>query len=221
MNTKSEIGEVNAQLRGELKEHGDMDYETISRSVGERDDALGELTETLGERDDALGELTETLELAGDETAHKPFGRSSTRNRVHADETNEGDLLIAKGDLVISIRQPKNTTVHIESRADSTTVNVSCFDSVEPQLLTPHSQPASKTSEENAVAKEKAQSGNGVKDRISGLMGKISIGLQTISSMITIWGASQSFPYGFWHVRRCLDLMPSPQISHTAPPKAL
>ena len=143
-------------------------------------------------RIDDLRDALIQIEQENHETARPPFGRSSTRNRVHADGTNEGDLLIAKGDLVISIRQPKNTTVHIESGADSTTVNVSCLDSVEPQPLTHHPQPASKTPEENAAAKENPQSGNGVKDRIWGLIAKIHVVVQTVSNSIKIWEFSQA-----------------------------
>ena len=138
-------------------------------------------------RIDDLRDALIQIEQENHETARPLFGHSSTRNRVHADGTNEGDLLIAKGDLVISIRQPKNTTVHIESGADSTTVNVSCLDSVEPQPFTLHPQPSSKNSEVNAVDKEKVQNGNGVKDRIWGLIGKIHVVVQTVSNSIKIW----------------------------------
>ena len=146
MNTKSEIGEVNAQLRGELKERGDMDYETISRNVDELKDTLDE--------------LMAALERNGNETARPPFGRSSACNLARADGANQGDLPTVNNIFII-------------------------LNSVE--SLTPHSQPASKTSEENAAAKENPQSGNGVKDRIWGLIGKIHVVVQTVSNSIKIW----------------------------------
>ena len=161
-----------------------MDYETMSRSVGER---VGELTETLGERDDALDELTAALELGGDETAIPLFGRSPACNCVCTGEPNEDDLLIISKDFIVLSRQLENATVHVETESGSISVDVRRLDSVEPQPLTPHSQPASKTSEENAVPKEKAQSGNGVKDRIWGLIGKIHVVVQTVSNSIKIW----------------------------------
>lgn len=178
MNMKSEIGKINAQLRDELKEHGDMAYETINMSVGE-------ITET-------LGEITETLEREGDETARPPFGRSPACNCVCTSEPNEDDLLRISKDFIVLSRQLENATVHIETEAVSISVDVCRLDSAEPQPLTHHPQPASKTSEENSVAKEKAQSGNGVKDRIWGLMGKIHVVVQTVSNSIKIWEVSQA-----------------------------
>ena len=180
MNTKSEIGGVNAQLRDELKEHGDMDYEIMSRSIGERDDALGELTET-------LGELTETLEREGDETARPPFGCSPACMLARADELNDRDLLTIKNVFKFLSGSTENVTVHIETRADGVAVDVRRFASVEPQPLTHHPQPSSKNPEGNAVAKEKVQNGDGVKDRIWGLIGKINVVVQTVSNSIKTW----------------------------------
>ena len=144
-------------------------------------------------RIDDLRDALIQIEQENHETARPLFGRSSTRNRVHADGTNKEDLLIAKGDLVISIRQPKNTSVHIESGSDSITVNVSCLDSVEPQP-THHPQPSSKNSDGNAVDKEKVQNGDGVKDRIWGLIGKVHVVVQTVSNSIKIWEIFQTVP---------------------------
>ena len=198
MNMKPEIVEVNAQLRGELEEHGDMDYETMSRIVGEHDDALNERAaaldrraavlderaEALDARAAALDERDDVLELDGDKTAHPLFGRSPARNRVHTNGLNDRDLLTIKNAFEFLSRSTENVALHIETRADGTTVDVRRLDSVEPQPITPHSQPASK--EGNAVAKEKAQSGNSVKDRISGLMDKIKDGSQIGSNVVKI-----------------------------------
>ena len=193
MNTKSEIGDMNAQLRGELlKEHGDMDYETPDRSVDERADALDERADALDERAEALDERDDALERDGDETERPPFGCAPACILARAAELNEGDLLIINDGLVVLSRQYEDSTVHIKSRADGIDIDVRRLDNVEPQPLNPHSQPTSKTSEENAAAKENPQSGNGVKDRIWGLIGKIHVVVQTVSNSIKIWESFQA-----------------------------
>lgn len=174
MNTKSEIGEVNAQLRGEFKEHGDMDYETTSRSVDERAAAIDE-------RD-------------GEETVHPPFGCSPARNRICTGGLNEGDLLIINREFITLSRQLENATIHIETESGNIDVDVRRSDSVEPQFITRHSQPASKTaSEGDEVDDEKVQAVNGVKDRIWGIMGKIKDGVMIGASAIKLWEFFQSF----------------------------
>ena len=191
MNTKSEIGEVNAQLRDELKEHGDMDYETMSRIVGERDDALDERAAALDRRAAVLDERDDALERDGDKTAHPPFGCSPACNRVRTNGLNDRDLLTIKNVFKFLSGSTENVTVHIETRAEGIAVDVCRFASVEPQPLTHHPQPSSKNSEGNAVAKEKVQNGDGVKNRIWGIMGKIKDGVLVGASAIKIWEFSQ------------------------------
>ena len=168
MNTKSEISEADARLRGELKERGNMNCETMNRRIDDRSDALEQI-----ERDEY-------------ETARPLFGHSSICNRVCTVGSNDRDSLVIKNAFEFWSRSTENVALHIETRADGITVDVRRLDSVEPQPLTHHPQPASKTPEENAVAKEKAQSGNSVKDRLSGLMGKIKDGVQIGSNAIKI-----------------------------------
>ena len=172
MNTKSEIGEMNAQLRGELKEHDDMDYETLNMSFDERSEALNK-------RD-------------GEETERPPFGCSPACNRICTGGLNQRDLLIINRDFITLSRQLENATIHIETESGNIDVNVRRSDSVEPQFIMYHSQPTSKTaSDGDEVDKEKVQVMNGVKSRIGGIMGKIKDGVLVGASAIKIWEFSQ------------------------------
>ena len=208
MNTKSGIGEVNAQLSN-YKEHGDMDYETTNGRatvLGERDDALDGRAAALDgraaaldgraaaldERAAALDERDDALERDGDKMARPPFGCSPACNRVRTNGLNDRDLLTIKNVFKFLSGSTENVTVHIETRADGIAVDVRSFASVEPQPLIRHPQPSSKNSDGNAVAKEKVQNGDGVKDRIWGLIGKIHIVVQTVSNSIKIWEICQA-----------------------------
>ena len=110
MNMKSEIGKINAQLRDELKEHGDMDYETMSRIVGERDDALDERAAALDRRAAVIDERAAALderaavideraaaldERDGEETERPPFGCSPACNHICTGGLNENEKMQA------------------------------------------------------------------------------------------------------------------------------
>lgn len=129
----------------------------------------------------------EQTELAEHETARPPLACSSICNCFCADGLNEGDLLIITRDSKVLSRQREDVTIHVETESVSISVDVRRLDNPEPQILTPDSQPSSKTSpDRNAVGDEKAQNRNGVKRRFWGMMGKIQFGVQAISGAINI-----------------------------------
>lgn len=103
------------------------------------------------------------------------------------DAATEMDSLTVNGDRIIVNRRTEDTQMRVEVGVDGITVNVCRLDSVQPPHLASYSQPASQTaSVGNSVNKEKAQSGNGGKNRIRRLMDKIPFGAQLAANLALI-----------------------------------
>lgn len=97
------------------------------------------------------------------------------------------DSLTVSGDRIVVSRRTEDTEMRVEVGGDSITVNVCRLDCVQSPHLAPYSQPASQiASEGNSVDKEKAQSGNGGKNRMRGLMDKFPFGAQLAANLALI-----------------------------------
>ena len=175
MNTKSEIGGANAQLRDELKEHGDMDYEIMSRSIGERDDALGERDDALGERDDALDERAAVL----DRRAAVLDERAAALDERAAALDERDDALDERAAALDERGGDETARPPFGCSPACNRIYTGGLNEGDLLVINRDSITLSRQLENTAM--------NGVKNRIGGIMGKIKDGVLIGASAIKIW----------------------------------